>query len=92
MKIWRVLRQANRPDKVGRTVEPPKAMCRSRGKDEIPMKAKRIQIKKDESVEIYLRRRETPSTTCDNKRTGVRADLKLVGPVLLNLVVSKRKR
>jgi hypothetical protein len=67
-------------------------MSRESGKDRIPVKAKRIVIKKDESVEIYLRRRETPFTTCDNKRTGVRADLKLVGPISLNIVVSKRKR
>jgi hypothetical protein len=55
------------------------------------MKTKRIVIAKDERVEICVRRTEVPSTTCDGKRTGVRADLCLVGPVSLSLVVSKRK-
>lgn len=47
------------------------------------MKTNRIVIEKDERVEIYVRRREDEH--------GVRADLTLIGPVSLNLVVSKRE-
>jgi hypothetical protein len=56
------------------------------------MKTHRIKIAKDERVEICVRRGETPATACNGKRTGVRADLCLIGPVSLSLVVFKRPK
>ncbi len=68
------------------------------------MKTKRIQIEKDETVELYIAKRNRANLNYssiavgdggripEQKRisTGLRATMKLVGPVTLCLVVSKK--
>jgi hypothetical protein len=56
------------------------------------MKAKRIVFKKDERVEIYVRRTETPATCLDGKLSGIRANMVLIGPVTLAMVVAKKRK